>query len=594
MKKPAVLMVHNYYQIGGGEHTVFNNEVKLLRDHGHKVITYTRSNDELKKDKWKLALLPFTTTWSFKTYREVKRIIKDEHIDIIHCQNTFPLISPSIYYAAWKMNVPVVQTIHNFRFICPDGILYRDGHICEECIHKGLACSLKHGCYRKSKIQTFVVVAMLRIHRWLGTYRKLNLICLTEFNKNKLLEVNKYSKNPVFDENRIYIKPNFVFNDVVSIDNKKEIPNRNGFFLYIGRIEKEKGVETIVKAFKQLPDQQLIFAGEGNDLEECKKLAADNNNIYFCGQVEHDQIPSLIANSKAVVMASEWYEGFPMVIAEVFSQGKPIITSNLGNAGALVDDGITGFKFESGSVDSLIKAIIKLNNSHVNFESTTRNIFEKSLSDKSNYSELANIYNEITEKSVLESGGVTNKDHIDQYIFAGRLDQSKGIRILLEAWKILNEEGNTSKLIVCGNGPEEQWCKDYIRNNNLKNIEMKGFVSNTEVKKYVGVSKALILPSQCYETFGMVVLEAFSAGTPVICTNIGSPNYLVQEGVTGLKFHSGSPVALASVIDSIKQYSFDPNVIIEMYRMNFDSEQNYQKLLKIYWNINDEKYHYQK
>ena len=149
MSKKKVLMVHNFYQIGGGEHTVYKNEVNMLRENGHEVVEYTRSNDELKQSKLKFLLLPFTTIWSIKTYREVKKIIKEQNIEIVHCHNTFPLISPSVYYAARKKKVPVVQTIHNFRFLCPGAIFYRDGRICEECREKqNFKSALKHKCYR--------------------------------------------------------------------------------------------------------------------------------------------------------------------------------------------------------------------------------------------------------------------------------------------------------------------------------------------------------------------------------------------------------------------------------------------------------------
>ena len=124
--KKKILMVHNYYQIGGGEHTVYENELNLLKKNGHEVIEYTRKNSELKKSKIKLLLSPLTTIWSLRTYLEVKEIIKREKIDIVHCHNTFPLISPSVYYASIKCNVPVIQTIHNFRFVCPGGLLFKN------------------------------------------------------------------------------------------------------------------------------------------------------------------------------------------------------------------------------------------------------------------------------------------------------------------------------------------------------------------------------------------------------------------------------------------------------------------------------------
>lgn len=186
MEKKRILMVHNFYQIGGGEHTVFENEVKLLRDHGHTVILYTRSNDELKTSRLKMLLMPLTTIWSLRTYFEVRSLIRKENIQVVHCQNTFPLVSPSVYYAARSLKVPVVQTIHNFRLLCPCGTFYREGKICEACAACGsFRPALKHRCYRNSRVQTAVVAAMLKVHRALGTYRKINYIFLTEFNKSK-------------------------------------------------------------------------------------------------------------------------------------------------------------------------------------------------------------------------------------------------------------------------------------------------------------------------------------------------------------------------------------------------------------------------
>ena len=181
MKKEKVLFVHNFYQIGGGEHTVFENEKRLLEENGHTVVTYTRDNSELKTSMVKKLMLPLTTIFSVKTYFETKQIIKKENIDIVHCHNTFPLISPAIYYAAKRCNVPVIQTIHNFRFLCPNALFYREGCVCEECLQKGVFNAVKYGCYRNSKVQTLVVSMMLFMHRILGTYQKINYIFLTEF-----------------------------------------------------------------------------------------------------------------------------------------------------------------------------------------------------------------------------------------------------------------------------------------------------------------------------------------------------------------------------------------------------------------------------
>ena len=228
MEKKNVLLVHNFYQIGGGEHTVFENEKNMLLENGHKVSVYTRSNDELKTSKWKMLMLPLATVWSFKTYRDVRRLIKQQNIQVVHCHNTFPLISPSVYYAARSLKIPVIQTIHNFRFLCPNGLFYCNGRICEKCLETGsFLPAIKNSCYRNSKLQTAVVTAMLRIHRWLGTYRKINYIFLTEFTRSKFQKLIDIYSDAVF------IKPNFVEKPEVCSGRKTQKP----VFVFAGRLE---------------------------------------------------------------------------------------------------------------------------------------------------------------------------------------------------------------------------------------------------------------------------------------------------------------------------------------------------------------------
>lgn len=207
-KKQKVLIVHNYYQIPGGEDTVVANERKLLGDHGHEVILYTRDNKEMKTmNLFRKLLLPFTTIYNPRTARDIKRIIRKQGVDIVHVHNTLNLVSPAVYYAALKCGVPVVQTVHNFRLLCPGAAFYRDGHICEDCVKKGLSCAIRHGCYRGSRLQTLICVVSTLIHRMTGIYGKINYICLTEFNKEKLIQLKQ------IDSKRVFIKPNFSYPD---------------------------------------------------------------------------------------------------------------------------------------------------------------------------------------------------------------------------------------------------------------------------------------------------------------------------------------------------------------------------------------------
>ncbi len=211
-EKQNVLIVHNYYQIPGGEDTVVSNEKRLLEEHGHKVILYCRDNKEIKDFSISQKLvLPFVSIFNGRTYRDIKRVIQEEQIQIVHVHNTLHLISPSVYYAAVRCHVPVVQTIHNFRLLCPGGTFYRDGHICEDCVTKGLGCAVWHGCYRDSRIQTLVCVINMVFHRRMGIYGKINYICLTGFNKEKLSQLNRTGKRQMIRPEKIFIKPNFTF-----------------------------------------------------------------------------------------------------------------------------------------------------------------------------------------------------------------------------------------------------------------------------------------------------------------------------------------------------------------------------------------------
>ena len=350
-KKQKILIVHNYYQIPGGEDTVVANEKKMLENHGHEVVLYTRNNAELKTmSKIQKLFLPVTTIFNPKTYKDIKKIIKTEHIDIVHVHNTLNLVSPAVYYVARAMKVPVVQTIHNFRLLCPGATFYRDGHICEDCVEHGLKCAVKHSCYRGSKLQTLACVISTSFHRMTGIYGKINYICLTEFNKEKLLQLKQIKPE------RVFVKPNFVESKNEYIPEK----DRKNQFVFAGRLDKLKGVDLLFEAWKIMGADapKLIVCGTGPMEEWCKTFIRENSvNIEMRGFVPNNETLEIIANSKALVLPTQWYEGFPMSIVEAFSVGTPVVCSDLGNAGSIVEDGINGGKFVAGDVQSLIETV---------------------------------------------------------------------------------------------------------------------------------------------------------------------------------------------------------------------------------------------
>ena len=381
--KQNILIVHNYYQIPGGEDTVVANEKKLLEDHGHKVVLYSRNNSELKKmSKLQKLMLPFTTVFNPRTYKDIKRLIKTEQIDIVHVHNTLNLISPSVYYAAKSMKVPIVQTIHNFRLLCPGATFYRDGHICEDCVSKGLMCAVKHSCYRNSKVQTLACVISTKIHRMTGIYGKINYICLTEFNKEKLLQLKQIKAD------RVFVKPNFV---EASTDEIVPYEKRGNQFIFVGRLDKLKGVDTLFGAWKQMgaTAPKLLVCGTGPMEEWCRLFLRNNTdcNIEMRGFVPNKEARKLIANSKALILPTQWYEGFPMTIVEAFSVGTPVIGSDLGNVGSLINSNL-GNKFKFDSQEELLNAISKCC-----FKSEMiEKYYKENYSEKTNYLMLIQCY----------------------------------------------------------------------------------------------------------------------------------------------------------------------------------------------------------
>ena len=200
-----ILLVHCHYRMPGGEDAVFAAERALLERRGHQVIVYERSNEEAAHGLPK-ALLPLHAVWNHAAARDIKHIIKTQNIDAVHIHNTLLLLSPAVVRAAKSTGVPVVQTLHNFRLFCPNGILLRDGRVCEDCPRHGLSCAIRHRCYRGSLAQTLVVAAAYGLHRRLGTWRGVTMVALTEFDRQKLLEFNR--QYPMFDADRLVVKPN--------------------------------------------------------------------------------------------------------------------------------------------------------------------------------------------------------------------------------------------------------------------------------------------------------------------------------------------------------------------------------------------------
>jgi len=373
---------------------VVENEKKLLESRGHKVVLYTRNNSDL--DSLGLMgklMLPINTVFSIKTYNEVKAIIKKEKIDILHVHNTLNLVSPSVYYAGFACKIPVVQTVHNFRLLCPGATFYRDGKICEDCLGHGLGCAIRHKCYRGSFINTLASVMTLQIHRLIGTYKKLNYICLTDFNKKKLLNLKGIK------ESQIFIKPNFTSakNTIDSASDKKD------GYIFVGRLEKIKGIDVLLKAWRILGDKapKLTICGSGDLEDKCKKYIEKYglSCVDLLGQTPNDVVKELIQQSKALIFSTQVYEGFPVTIAESFMMHTPVIVGDIGNAGSLIEDGVTGRKFVYNSPESLAKIVEEYESDDIeDMCDKAYEVYLKNYTEDMNYAMLMDIYDKCVLK----------------------------------------------------------------------------------------------------------------------------------------------------------------------------------------------------
>jgi glycosyltransferase involved in cell wall biosynthesis len=341
-----ILVAHNLYQHPGGEDAVCESEIRLLRNAGHEVIEYLRHNDEIQQYSFlQKANLGLCTSWSHRTNRELRDLLSSESPDIAHFHNTFPLISPSAYYACRAAGVAVVQTLHNYRLLCPGGNLFRHGSICEECISHSLVRSIAHACYRESRIASAAVAGMLTLHGFLRTWEEqvdLFLVC-SEFARKKFVDAG-------FDEVRIRVKPNFIPSDPGACFAKGKIA------LYIGRLSEEKGPQLLPRVWSNLSHTiPLEVVGDGplRIALEQEFARLRPQTVHFSGWLRPAAAMELLRTARFLIVPSTCYEAFPLAVAEAYACGVPVIAAGHGGLAEIVRDGCTGLHFTPGDPEDL-------------------------------------------------------------------------------------------------------------------------------------------------------------------------------------------------------------------------------------------------
>lgn len=377
-----IAFVHNYYRLRGGEDSSVEREAQLLEKKGHQVVLWSkRSNDYLSiKNQIQVAA---ELSGSPRMHKEFSAFLDSFKPDIVHCHNLFPVITTSIYDACRERRIPIVQTLHNYRSFCANALLLRGGKPCELCLNGNPYNSVLYSCYQSSRLKSFTLARMIASQRKENVFSKVDsFIALSQFAKSKFVEGG-------FLESKIFVKPNFIDHD-----QDERIERDGNYALYVGRLSKEKGIGTLSEAWKNLKIP-LKVAGEG----PLEHLLRDNPNIEYLGNLVSSKVNQLMARARFLVVPTICYENFPLVLAEAFSFGLPVLSSDLGSTGEIVTSEV-GRKFRAGNAQDLSLKAKHMWNDKELIEKLSANAlqrFKKDYTAEKNLDSLLKIYGKTIE-----------------------------------------------------------------------------------------------------------------------------------------------------------------------------------------------------
>lgn len=335
-----ILQVHNIYIGKTGEETVIEEEKKVLERHGHEVVQFVKNNSELSQYSKLQQLKMYRSLLSSSAIaRELEAVIEKEQPDVCHVHNTFPIITPVVYKVCKFKNLPVVQTLHNYKMVCTNSLMFRQGEVCEKCMNKNMLNSVKYKCYRNSYLATAAQASVIQYHRLIGTWDKLidRYVCLTQFHKEKLVSGGLPAEKTV-------VKHNFIAESGLDCI-------REDFFLFVGKIDDYKGLQDLLYLFRHNQHSRFILIGKSEQPE----MFDEFKNVEHLGECERDVVLDHMRRCKAVIFPSKYYEGMPMVLLEAFSHRKAVISRNRGAMSSMVIEGHNGTKYEAE--DDLVKAV---------------------------------------------------------------------------------------------------------------------------------------------------------------------------------------------------------------------------------------------
>ena len=381
-----VLFVHNRYQLAGGEERVFESEIAMLKSRGHIVETYEEDSATIRGVFNKL-VVAFGFAFSFGSYFRIRKLIKQFKPDVVHVHNYFPKISPSVFYVCKNLGVPVVHTLHNYRSICPTGLLFYEGSVNESSVNSGPFWAVRHRVYRNSLLATLVLACSIYIHRRLNTWSKAvdKFIALTDFQRNKFIEAG-------WPADKIGVKPNFADSGAFRLNISSTISEQ--YCLFVGRLSEEKGVRDLLTAWEGVACK-LKIVGDGPLLEFVKNNKP--SNVELLGAQCKRKVSELMSGAAIQIVASTCYEAFGLVVVEAYSCGTPVIAPKLGGLSDLVIDGKTGALYRAGEPADLRKTVNRLLKDKANLFELRLNaieFFDSYYTEDKNYDQLIRIYSD--------------------------------------------------------------------------------------------------------------------------------------------------------------------------------------------------------
>lgn len=577
-----ILMINKFlYPNGGSETYVFKlgnyltsigHQVEYFgMDHenrcvGNRVNAYTTDMDFHTGSKLSKLIYPIKTIYSSEARKKIRLVLDDFQPDVCHLNNFNYQLTPSIILeiVRWRKQTGkkcrIIYTAHDGQLVCPNHMLRNPNTQtnCEKCLDGRFSHCIRGRCIHGSTAKSIIGAAEAYFWRAVGVYRHMDtVICCSDFMKNVL------SHNPQL-QGKLVTLHNFI--DRPAIDRTSVV--QGDYVLYFGRYSEEKGIETLIKACRLLPEIPFVFAGEGNYENELRELP----NVTDVGFTSGEALAQLIREARFSVCPSICFDNCPFSVIESQAAGTPVIGADIGGIPELIQEGKTGTLFESGNPSNLAMAIKELwyNKERLNaYVENCKNMLQPT--DHSYIEQLLPIYG-----GAYSIYALTVPDYV---LYFGRYSEEKGIQTLLEVCRMLPQV----KFVFAGKGPLENEI------NGLKNVENVGFQNGNSLNVLIQNALFSVYPSEWYENCPFSVIESLMLGTPVLGANIGGIPELIKEGMTGELFESGKRGSLMDKILSVWQDSEKTAIYSRNCRnVRFDTVEEYaEKLVRLYHETNE-------